>query len=41
MSRYIPEGNVDPNTFQSVMDSANAKYLLAKVMDSSIKYHIK
>ena len=31
MSRYIPEGNVDPNTFASVMESANAKYLLAKV----------
>ena len=32
MSRYIPEGSVDPNTFQSIMESANAKYLLAKVI---------
>ncbi len=31
MSKYIPEGGLDPLTFQSVMDAANIKYYLAKV----------
>jgi hypothetical protein len=31
MSKYIPEGGLDPATFQSVMDAANIKYYLAKV----------
>ena len=31
MSDYIPEGKLDPTTFQSVMDAADVKYCLAKV----------
>ena len=31
MSKYIPEGGLDPLTFQNVMDAANIKYYLAKV----------
>ena len=31
MSDYIPEGKLDPSTFQSVMDAADVKYCLAKV----------
>jgi len=31
MSKYIPEGGLDPATFQNVMDAANIKYYLAKV----------
>ncbi len=30
MSRYLPDGCLDPATFHSVMDAANAKYHLAK-----------
>lgn len=38
MSRYIPEedGKRDPKTFASVMETSNAKYLLAKVINNSI-----
>ena len=31
LSKYIPDGKLDPLTFQTVMDAANAKYYLAKV----------
>ena len=31
MSDYIPEGKLDPTTFQSVMNAADVKYCLAKV----------
>ena len=31
MSKYIPEGGLDPVTFQNVLDAANIKYYLAKV----------
>ena len=35
LSKYIPEGKrLDPMTFQSVMDAANAKYYLARVRKS-------
>jgi len=30
LSKYIPDGKLDPLTFQTVMDAANAKYYLAK-----------
>ena len=30
MARYTPEGSMDPMTFQSVMDSAMSKFMLAK-----------
>ena len=30
MARYTPEGKMDQLTFQSVMDSAHAKFMLAK-----------
>ena len=32
LSKYIPDGKLDPLTFQTVMDAANAKYYLAKVL---------
>ena len=32
MSRYIPEGSMNPQMFQSVMESSDAKYMLAKVI---------
>jgi len=31
MSKYIPEGGIDPKTFHHVMEAANIKYYLAKV----------
>ena len=31
MSQYLPDGCLDPSTFHSVMEGANAKYHLAKV----------
>ena len=37
MSKYIPDGKLDPLTFQTVMDAANAKYYLAKVIILGMK----
>lgn len=31
MSKYLPDENLDPKTFHTVLDGANAKYHLAKV----------
>merc|ERR1719189_509302 len=40
MSRYIPEGSVNPQTFQSVMEASDAKYLLAKDMLGEIPIQV-
>ena len=40
MSKYIPEGGLDPATFQNVMDAANIKYYLAKVTGAKLKAHL-
>ena len=32
MAKYIPDGGLDPATFHDVMDAANIKYYLAKVL---------
>ena len=36
MSNYLPAEALDPRTFQSVMDGANAKYHLAKASPPSL-----
>jgi hypothetical protein len=36
MAKYIPEGGLDPSTFHDVMDAANIKYYLAKVLTVKI-----
>jgi hypothetical protein len=35
MCKYLPDGCIDPVTFDSVMDAANAKYHIAKVIDQA------
>merc|ERR1719362_964354 len=40
MSDYIPEGKLDPTTFQSVMDAADVKYCLAKDVLAEVPYQV-
>lgn len=40
MSKYLPNGCLDPITFSSVMDAANGKYLLAKDVLAEIPYQV-
>jgi len=40
MSRYIPEGSMNPQMFQSVMESSDAKYMLAKDMLAEIPIQV-
>jgi len=40
MSDYIPEGKLDPSTFQSVMDAADVKYCLAKDVLAEVPYQV-
>ncbi len=35
LAKYIPDGKLDPMTFHTVMDAANAKYYLAKVINKT------
>ena len=38
MSKYLPDQCLDPFTFHSVMDAANAKYHLARVGTKTIEH---
>jgi len=40
MSDYIPEGKLDPTTFQSVMDAADVKYCLAKDVLAEVPFQV-
>lgn len=40
LSKYIPEGKLDPVTFESVMDAANAKYYLAKDVLAEVPFQV-
>jgi len=40
LSDYIPDGKMDPVTFQTVMDAANVKYCLAKDVLAEVPYQV-